>query len=350
MTYIKCSARGPQVENSTNVSFSHHLMSSTGCFRPLTSDLLASIQHKQDVSDQSSSWTLEACVTLLRVTAGRHWRARAASHGASRTFFHLCFLSPDPVCLHSQLPLPTFQKHILCRKQNLLTSTTLLWPFHWTPATTPRSALSPGHQQAHGQGTLPISPDDGKQQLSDYYLRHKDLAFTYLVIFVPPPPSCPQDDPCSQHLVSAGGPCLHPGTHPHRPQPSRHADQSHTLSWISLPWTWSSPLQVCGFRQQRPFFQHFHSPAPAGPTRGPAAPCGSAPARLCPVSEPSAGFAASSLCLHHVTPHFTRCPQLPHPAATQTSLSPDLGSLSPLWGCLRPTWTTASSNPSSDLG
>lgn len=103
MTYIKCSAQGPQVENSTNVSFSHHLMSSTCCFRPLTSDLPASIQHKQDVSDQSSSWTLEACVTLLRATAGRHWRARASSHRASRTFFHLCFLSPDPVCLHSQL-------------------------------------------------------------------------------------------------------------------------------------------------------------------------------------------------------------------------------------------------------
>lgn len=49
---------------------------------------------------------------------------------------------------------------------------------------------------------------------------------------VPPSTSCPQDDPCSQHLASARGPRLHPGTHPHRPQPSRHADQSHTLSWI----------------------------------------------------------------------------------------------------------------------
>lgn len=96
---------------------------------------------------------------------------------------------------------------------------------------------------------------------------------------------------------------------------------------------------------------HFsRSPAPVGPTRGPAAPCSPAPARLCPVSEPSAGFAASSLCLHHVTPHFTHCPQLPHPAATQTSLSPDLGRLSPLWGCPRPTWTTTSLNPSCDLG
>ena len=103
MIYIKCSAQGLQVENSTNVSFSHHLMSSTCCFRPLTSDLPASIQHKQDISDQSSFWMLEACMTLTRVTAGCHWRARASPQGASQTFLHLCFISPDPVCLHSQL-------------------------------------------------------------------------------------------------------------------------------------------------------------------------------------------------------------------------------------------------------
>ena len=102
MIYIKCSAWSLQVENSTDVSFSHHLMSSTCCFWPLASNLPASIQHK-DVSDQSSSWPLEACRTLLQVTAGRHWRARASSHGAFRTFFHLCFLSLDPACLHLQL-------------------------------------------------------------------------------------------------------------------------------------------------------------------------------------------------------------------------------------------------------
>lgn len=200
MIYIKCSARSLQVENSTDVSFSHYLMSSTCCFWPLASDLPASSQHKEDVSDQSSSWPLEACRTLLPVTAGRHWRARASSHRASRTFFHLCFLSLDPACLHSQLSRSIYSAgNKICSAPHPASA----FPLKPSPPHHAPQRVKSWNQQAQGQGMLPASPDDGKQQLAGQYLQHKDLAFAHLVTLVPPSPSRPQDDPCSQHLVSA---------------------------------------------------------------------------------------------------------------------------------------------------
>lgn len=153
MIYIKCSARSLQVETSTDVSFSHHLMSSTCCFWPLASDLPATIQHKEDVSDQSCSWPLEACRTLLRVTAGRHWRARASSHGASWTFFHLCFLSLDPACLHSQLSRSIYSAgNKICSPPPACFGLPIE---PQPPCTTPRSALSPGSSRHRGRARFP---------------------------------------------------------------------------------------------------------------------------------------------------------------------------------------------------
>lgn len=101
----------------------------------------------------------------------------------------------------------------------------LAFPLNPSPPHHTLQRVKSWNQQAKGQGTLPASPDDGKQQLAGRYLQHKDPTFAHLVTLVPPSPSHPQDHLCSQHLVSAS----------RDPSSQASAFQPHTFSWISLP-------------------------------------------------------------------------------------------------------------------